>query len=153
MVIQPDLQRLDCQIVEVLPFDTEFEIIFDVLISKSLSEPVKMTYHTAKQFEIHDIVLEQATQLCIYTTTSINYTGSGVSTNPKSITRNIGYNTDIYEQRGNESIRRKTCPEKSGQVVNVAEVRLDGKTKYDFHFDTNLKDMYGTSLKVPYAKK
>lgn len=148
--MKPDLQRLDCQIIEVLPFDTEFEIIFDTSISKSLSEPVKMTYQTAKPFEIKEIVLQKATELCIYATANIDYTGSGMTTNPKSLIRSIGYNAENYNYITQRSA--KICPEKSGLVASVAEVRLNGNAQYDFTFTTDLKDVYGTSLKAPYTK-
>lgn len=148
--MKPDLQRLDCQIAEVLPFDTEFEIIFDTSISKSLFEPVKMPYQTAKQFEIKELVLQKATELCIYATANIAYSGSGIITNPKSLIRSIGYNAENYNYITQSST--KICPEKSGLVASVAEVRLNGNTQYDFTLNSDLKDVYGTSLKAPYIK-
>jgi hypothetical protein len=150
-VMKPDLQRLDCQIAEVLPFDTEFEIIFDTAISKSLAEPVKMKFQTAKSFEIKEIVLQKATELCIYATASINYTGSGMTTSPKSLIRGITENSYADYSYGKES--RKICPEKPGLVASIAQVRLDGKAKYDFEFTKELQDVYGTSLQVGYSKK
>lgn len=151
MVMKPDQQRLDCQINGTLPFSTEFELVFDTSLTPSLSEPVRMGYETPKPFEIYDIVLQKATEMCIYATANIDYTGSGVTISPQAKLRAIGYNTEVYDYRTNTST--KTCEYRAGQIASVAEVRLNGKTKYDFAFDADLRDYFGSHLKTAFSKK
>ena len=149
MVKKPNQQRLDCQINSMLPFATEFELVLDTSLTPSLSAPVKMPFETPKEFEIFDIVLQKATEMCIYATADISYHGSGVTITPQAKLRDITYNADNYDYRTNTS--KRICAEKSGQIASVAEVRLNGKEKYDFAFDSDLRDVYGTALKKPFA--
>ncbi len=151
MVMKPNLQEIDCQVEGVLPFFTEFQLIFATSLTPSLSEPVKMTYTTSKPFEIFDVVLKKATEMCIYASANINYSGSGVTMDPQAKLRNIDYNPENYDYKKNSYT--KTCEDRAGQVASLAEVRLNGKTKYDFAFDSDLRDVYGSNLKTPYTKK
>jgi hypothetical protein len=151
MVMKSDLQRLDCQINDTLPYSTEFELVFDTILTPSLSEPVRIAYETPKPFEIYEIVLQKATEMCIYATANIDDTGSGVTISPQAKILTIGYNSENYNYRTNTSA--KICPERTGQIVSVAEVRLDGKAKYGFTFNSDLRDYFGSPLKVVFSKK
>ncbi len=147
LVEKSNLRSLQCEPVSELIPDTLFDLVIDPSLSSGLKSQVRnRSYRTPPVFVIRDFVLKSATEACVYSTTEMLYSGSGIVFSPRAIIRSVGMN-----QYGDDG--KYICEDRSPLIAHLAAVRLDGNTNYDLNIAAGLNNVYGMPLASTFVKK
>ncbi len=150
----------DKQVLRITPKatlkqNTDYEFVVQKKANRALTSDTLRRFHTAPELLLSGFQLISNTVGCVYSNSDLGDTeaSGSIVTNPLSrkptITQDYGQN--IWNPNGSSYTVEYTCPQVSGKIAYIVDLRLDPERPYSITFGTPITDTYNQHLAKPTA--
>ncbi len=139
----------------ILKNNTDYEFVVQKKANRALTSDMLRRFHTAPELLLSGFQLISNTVGCVYSNSDLGDTeaSGSIVTNPLSrkptITQDYGQN--IWNSNGSSYTVEYTCPQVSGKIAYIVDLRLDPERPYSITFGTPITDTYNQHLAKPTA--